>query len=133
MGHNGRWDENFAGLRIDVGGQTTPQQVFFGTGYAPATWRSVTIPIEAHRRLLFPGDRPAVHRPRPEAGSKAYEGIPNRLAAYSIDIAGSLSGIILFGVAAWFGDPAYPMVRRGRRRHPVQSYGEAGRERRQQR
>ena len=96
--------ETFEGLNIDVGGQLTPQQIFFGTEYRAGDPRCVTIPIEVIAGFFFV----MIALPFIGLGQKlgrALEGVPNRLTAYSIDIAGSLSGIVLFGIASWLETP----------------------------
>lgn len=96
--------QTFEGLNIDVGGQLTPQQIFFGTEYRAGDPSRVTIPIEVIAGFFFV----MIALPFIGLGQKlgrALEGVPNRLTAYSIDIAGSLSGIILFGIASWLETP----------------------------
>src|SRR5262249_17390491 len=96
-------------LLIDVGGQGSPQQVFFGTEYRPNDPSSFVIPIEAVAGLFFVlialmfiglGQRMG----------RAFDVIPDRVAAYSINVLGSLAGIVVFAAAshartppiAWF-------------------------------
>ena len=81
---------------IDVGSQQSPQLIYFGTDARvkdPSKW---VVPIEllaayffALVALLFVG-------PGQEMGRR-FAAIDNRVAAYTADILGSLTGIAVFG------------------------------------
>jgi hypothetical protein len=91
-------------LNIDVGDQQSPQQIFFGTEYRASDPSSVAIPLEVIAGLFFV----LIALPFIGLGQKlgrAMDAIPNRLNAYSVDIAGSLSGIVLFGIASYLQTP----------------------------
>jgi len=88
---------NFGRLAIDVGGQGSPQEVFFGTEYRANDPGSFIIPIEVVAgtffvliALLFVGLGQVMGR--------AFKKIPNRVAAYTTNVLGSLAGIVVFGV-----------------------------------
>jgi hypothetical protein len=92
-------------LNIDVGGQTSPQQIFFGTEYRAKDPSKITIPIELIAGIFF------VLIALPFVGlgqimGRAFNAIPNRVAAYTSDIAGSLCGIIVFGLMSYACLPA---------------------------
>ena len=97
----------FENLNIDVGGQSSPQQIFFGTEYRAGDPSKTAIPIEVIAGFFFV----MIALPFVGLGQKlgqALDAIPNRLAAYSVDIAGSLTGIVLFGIASYLQTP--PLV-----------------------
>jgi len=98
-------------LRLSVGGASSPQEVFFGTdeswGNSPSVF---VVPIEVFavvffvlNALMFVGLGQAMGR--------AFDSLSNRVAAYTINILGSLSGIVAFGMMSllrtppvlWFG------------------------------
>ncbi len=96
--------QTFSNLNIDVGGQSSPQQVFFGTEYRAGDPSKTAIPIELIASFFFV----MIALPFIGLGQKlgqALDAIPNRLAGYSVDIAGSLTGIILFGIASYLQTP----------------------------
>ena len=90
---------------ISVGGQNSPQQVFFGTEPFTAPDPSqFLVPIEAVAgtffvliALTFVGLGQVMGR--------SFNAIPNRVAAYTVDIIGSLTGIVVFGVLSWLRTP----------------------------
>jgi hypothetical protein len=89
-------------FRLDVGGQRSPQQIYFGTEPAPDTDLSrFVVPIEVVAgtffvliALLFVGLGQVMGR--------AFNAIPNRVAAYTTNVLGSLGGIAAFGLASYF-------------------------------
>jgi SAM-dependent methyltransferase len=94
-------------LAIDVGGQGSPQHVFFGTEFPRGDLSQFVIPIEivagaffAVIALLFVGLGQAMGR--------AFDAAPDRVRAYSVNVAGSLAGIAAFGLASTYQTP--PMV-----------------------
>lgn len=97
----------FENLNVDVGGQSSPQQIFFGTEYRASDPSKTAIPIEVIAGFFFV----MIALPFVGLGQKlgqALDAIPNRLAGYSVDIAGSLTGIVLFGLASYLQTP--PLV-----------------------
>ena len=75
---------------IDVGGQGSPQQVFFGTEYRSKDLSRFIIPIEAVAglfyvliALMFMGLGQVMGR--------AFNAIPNHIAAYTMNIIGKLN------------------------------------------
>src|SRR5262245_58402521 len=89
-------------LLIDVGGQNSPQQIFFGTEQAASPNPSqFIVPIEVVAAvafvlisLTFVGLGQVMGR--------AFDAIPNRVVAYSVDMLGSLTGIVVLGLMSIF-------------------------------
>ena len=92
---------------IDVGAQKTPQEVFFGAepglgGELDTTRLAVPIEVLAGGffvliALSFVGLGQFMGR--------AFEAIPNRVLAYTVDVLGSLAGIAAFGVMSLYRAP----------------------------
>ncbi len=90
---------------ISVGGQDSPQQVFFGTERFTAPDPSqFVVPIEAVAgtffvliALTFVGLGQVMGR--------AFNAIPNRVVSYTVDILGSLAGIAVFAALSWLRTP----------------------------
>src|SRR4030095_9910460 len=79
----------------------SPQQIFFGTEYRPADPSQFVIPIEVVAgvffvliALMFVGLGQLMGR--------RFNAIPNRVASYTTDIAGSLAGIVAFAAVSYF-------------------------------
>jgi SAM-dependent methyltransferase len=88
-------------LTIDVGGQTTaPKFIYFGTEYRPADPSRFIIPLWAVAGLFFTLIAVTFVGLGQTMG-RAFDAIPNRVWAYTIDVLGSLSGITLFGLMSW--------------------------------
>jgi hypothetical protein len=90
----------FSGLTLVVGGQRSPQEVFFGTESAREDPGRFFIPIElvagiffALVSLMFVGLGQALGR--------SFNAVPNRVASYAVNILGSLVGIAAFGLASY--------------------------------
>jgi len=93
----------WSGLSIDVGGQASPQEVFFGTEYNPDVAQFV-VPIEAVAAvffvliaLMFVGLGQVLGR--------AFDGYPNRVLGYTLNIGGSLAGIVGFSAISLMQAP----------------------------
>src|SRR5262245_38980759 len=93
--------QKFGRLMIDVGNQASPQLIYFGTEYRPKDPSVFVVPIELVAgvffvliSLMFIGLGQVMGR--------AFDAIPNRLAAYTTNIFGSLLGIVAFFGASWF-------------------------------
>jgi spermidine synthase len=87
----GHWSE----LAVDVGQQTSPQEIFFGTEYRNPDVAQFVVPIEAIAgvfflliALMFIGLGQVLGR--------AFDGYPNRVLGYTLNISGSLVGILGF-------------------------------------
>lgn len=92
-------------LQINVGSASSPQEVFFGTNQSWANSQSVfVVPIDVFavvffllNALMFVGLGQVMGR--------AFDSLPNRVAAYTINILGSLTGIVVFGMMSQFRTP----------------------------
>jgi hypothetical protein len=94
----------FGSVMVDVGGQGSPQQVYFGTEYRASDAARFVIPIEvlgatffALIALIFVGVGQMMGR--------AFNASTDRLLAYITNIGGSLAGIIGFAVLSYLGAP----------------------------
>ncbi|VIO74239.1 hypothetical protein [Bradyrhizobium ivorense] len=94
------WD----GLAIDVGRQASPQEVFFGTEYRNPDLAKFVVPIEAIAglffvliALMFVGLGQMLGR--------AFDAYSNRVAGYSLNIGGSLTGIVVFSLLSFAQAP----------------------------
>ena len=92
------------GLSIDVGGQASPQEVFFGTEYRNPDVAQFVVPIEAIAAvffvliaLMFVGLGQVLGR--------AFDAYPNRVLGYTLNIGGSLVGIIGFSAISFIQAP----------------------------
>ncbi|HSA60347.1 MAG TPA: hypothetical protein VLJ37_11760 [bacterium] len=85
---------------IDVGQQASPQLIFFGTEYHTQDLSRYAIPIEVLCGFFFLAIALALIGPGQELG-RAMSRLPNRLRAYTLNIAGSLVGILLFAACSW--------------------------------
>ena len=84
-----------ANLSIDVGGQASPQQVFFGTEPGRGDLSRFVVPIECVAAVFF-AIIALMFIGLGQAMGRAFAAAPDRVAAYSVDILGSLAGIICF-------------------------------------
>ncbi|MDR3636273.1 MAG: methyltransferase domain-containing protein [Isosphaeraceae bacterium] len=104
-------------MSIDVGNQSSPQQVYFGTESQGGGSLASNVPVEliagaffALISLTFIGMGQALGR--------ALAAEPNRVVAYTTNIAGSLAGIVAFAAASyartpppfWFAVGLLPML-----------------------
>jgi len=97
----------WSGLAIDVGHQASPQVVFFGTEYRNPDVAQFTVPVEFIAAvffilvaLMFVGLGQVLGR--------AFDAYPNRVMAYTLNIGGSIAGIIGFSVLSFLQAP--PLV-----------------------
>jgi spermidine synthase len=86
---------------IDVGGQASPQEIFFGTEYSSNDPSRFFIPIEAVAGLFFVLIA-VMFVGLGQVMGRAFDRIPNRIAAYTTNIVGSLIGIFTFAAASYF-------------------------------
>jgi hypothetical protein len=90
---------------IAVGGRASPQQVFFGTeGFLAADPSRFVVPVEAVAGAFF-GLIALSFVGLGQVMGRAFHALPNRVAAYSVDVLGSLSGIAAFGLLSWLWTP----------------------------
>jgi len=85
---------------LRVGNPASPQLVFFGTDYASNDPAQFIIPIEVVAGLFFLVVALIMAGPGQELG-RTLRRVPNRLQAYSLNILGSLAGILLFAACSW--------------------------------
>ena len=86
---------------VDVGNQTRPEQIYFGTEYQSQDLSRYAIPVEVLCAFFFLILALAFIGPGQELG-RALKRWPNRLQAYSVNIAGSIAGILIFAACSWF-------------------------------
>src|SRR5262245_58233409 len=95
---------NWKGLAVDVGGQASPQEVFFGTEYRDPDVAQFAVPMEAIVglffvlvSLMFVGLGQVLGR--------AFDGYPDRVFAYMLNVGGSLAGIVGFSLFSYLQAP----------------------------
>lgn len=95
---------------LRVGNPASPQLVFFGTEYGAQDATRFVVPIEVVEGFFFVAVALVMLGPGQELG-RAFNRVGDRLQAYSLNILGSLVGIVLFAVCSqlqlsppwWFG------------------------------
>ena len=85
---------------VDVGNQASPQQVYFGTEYHSQDLSRYAIPVEMLCGFFFIVIALAFVGPGQELG-RALKRWPNRVQAYTLNIVGSIVGIVLFAACSW--------------------------------
>ena len=91
-------------VTVDVGGQRSPQQIFFGTEVRPIDPSRFVVPIEAVGGAFF-GLIALTFLGLGQALGRRLDALPDRVWAYTIDVLGSLCGIAAFGAASYFRTP----------------------------
>jgi SAM-dependent methyltransferase len=89
---------------VDVGGQSSPQEVFFGTESHANDPSYFVVPIEFLAGLFFLLIALTFVGLGQVLG-RAFDVIPNRLAAYTTNVLGSLGGILAFGMMSVLRSP----------------------------
>ncbi|HEV3203813.1 MAG TPA: hypothetical protein VGY77_05490 [Gemmataceae bacterium] len=88
-------------LKVDVGRQAEPQVVFFGAEYDGRDLADFYVPVELLGGYFFLIIALALVGPGQELG-RALKRVPNRVLAYTLNILGSIVGILLFiGCSRW--------------------------------
>ncbi|HKW00791.1 MAG TPA: methyltransferase domain-containing protein [Vicinamibacterales bacterium] len=82
-----------------VGNPASPQLVFFGTEYGGQDPTRFFVPIEVVEAFFFVSVALVMFGPGQELG-RAFTRVADRLQAYSLNILGSLVGIVLFAVCS---------------------------------
>src|SRR6185369_100684 len=85
---------------VNVGNQASPQQVYFGTEYHSQDLSRYAIPVEVLCGFFFIVIAIAFLGPGQELG-RALKRWPNRVQAYTLNIVGSIVGILLFAACSW--------------------------------
>lgn len=91
---------------VDVGNQASPQQVYFGAEYHSQDLSRYAIPVEVVCGFFFVVIALAFLGPGQQLG-RALRRWPNRVQAYTLNIAGSIVGIALFAACSWLEIPAF--------------------------
>ena len=101
---------------VSVGNPRSPQLVFFGTEYVTPDPAGFFIPVEVMGGFFFLVLALALIGPGQELG-RAFQRVPSRIHAYSLNILGSISGITLFALCStyelnpiWWYAPATLLV-----------------------
>ncbi len=84
---------------VSVGNAASPQLVFFGTEYVTPDPAGFFIPVEVLDGFFFLILAMALVGPGQELG-RAFQQIPSRIRAYSLNIFGSIAGIVLFALCS---------------------------------
>jgi SAM-dependent methyltransferase len=84
--------------------QTSPQLIFFGTEYRPADPSRWVIPMWVVGGVFFALIALAFVGLGQVMG-RAFDAIPNRVMAYTVDVLGSLTGIAVFAAMSYFHLP----------------------------
>ncbi|PWT86702.1 MAG: hypothetical protein C5B58_00955, partial [Acidobacteria bacterium] len=94
----------WSGLAIDVGHQASPQEVFFGTENRNPDVARFSVPVELIVAvffilvaLMFVGLGQVLGR--------AFDAYPNRVMGYTLNIGGSIAGIVAFSVLSFLQTP----------------------------
>ncbi len=97
---------NWSGLAVDVGHQASPQEVFFGTEYRSPDVAKFSVPIEVIVAfffiliaLMFVGLGQVLGR--------AFDAFPDRVRGYTLNIGGSLIGIVAFSCISFVEAPPF--------------------------
>jgi hypothetical protein len=85
---------------VDVGNQPSPQQIYFGTEYHTQDLSRYAIPVEVLCSFFFLVLALAFIGPGQELG-RSLKRWPNRLQAYTLNITGSIVGILIFAACSW--------------------------------
>ena len=93
--------QHFGRIMIDVGGQNSPQQIYFGTEYRPRDPSHFVIPLEAVAGFFYISIA-LVFVGLGQVMGRLFDQIPNRVTAYTFNVLGSLAGITAFGLASFF-------------------------------
>jgi SAM-dependent methyltransferase len=99
--------QHWGKIMIDIGGQGSPQQVYFGTEYSARDISTFVVPIEAVAAVFF-ALIAMVFVGLGQVMGRAFNRVPHRVAAYTVNIVGSLTGIVAFALASVFRTP--PLV-----------------------
>jgi SAM-dependent methyltransferase len=87
---------------VEIGSLVSPQLVFFGADYQATDPSKFVVPIEIVAGGLFAFIALAMVGPGQVLG-RALARVPNRLEAYTINIGGSLAGVLLFTACSFLG------------------------------
>ena len=91
---------------VDVGHQASPQQVYFGTEYHIQDLSRYAIPVEVLCGFFFIVIALAFIGPGQEL-ARALKRWPNRVQGYTLNIIGSIVGILAFATCSWLETRAF--------------------------
>jgi Spermine/spermidine synthase domain len=95
------YERRRSGSIVNVGDQASAQHVFFGAEYQIGHVSGFVIPIEAVCGFFFLLIALALVGPGQQLG-RALDRLRNRIEAYTLNILGSIVGIALFALCAWY-------------------------------
>ncbi|HEX3355716.1 MAG TPA: hypothetical protein VHS31_01950 [Tepidisphaeraceae bacterium] len=93
--------KNHGKLIIDVGNQSSPQLIYFGTEYRPKDPSTFVVPIEVVAGIFF-ALISLIFVGLGQVMGRAFDAIDNRIGAYTTNVFGSLLGIVGFFAASWY-------------------------------
>jgi SAM-dependent methyltransferase len=94
-------------LTVTIGNQqTSPQLIYFGTEYRPKDPSRLMIPLWVVAGIFFTLIS-IIFIGLGQRMGRAFDAIPNRVWAYTIDVFGSLSGIAAFGAMSYLQLPPH--------------------------
>jgi SAM-dependent methyltransferase len=96
----------WGGLAVDVGHQASPQEVFFGAEYRNPDLAQFVVPIDLIAALFFVLITLTFVGLGQVLG-RAFDRYPSRVLGYSLNIGGSLAGIVLFSAISFLQMPPY--------------------------
>jgi len=94
----------FGEVMIDVGGQGSPQQIYFGTEYRAQDVSRFVVPLEAVAATFFTLVALTFIGLGQTMG-RAFDSVPDRVTAYTVNIAGSLLGIVAMAALSYLETP----------------------------
>ncbi len=117
-------------LIVDVGGQGSPQQIYFGTEYRARNPAAFVLPIELLAAVFFVLIA-LIFVGMGQVMGRSFNKAPDHLKAYTANIGGSLAGIAAFAAASylrttpltWFAVALAVWMYFLKRWTPVQMYG----------
>ena len=95
------WERQRTGSAIEVGSAVSPQLVFFGVESQSRDPSRFVIPIEAVSGALFVLVALTLVGPGQQLG-RSLARVSNRIVSYTVNIVGSLAGILLFTACSWW-------------------------------
>jgi SAM-dependent methyltransferase len=95
---------HFGDVMIDVGGQGSPQQIYFGTEYRAQDVSRFVVPLEVVAGAFFTLIA-LTFLGLGQTMGRAFNAMPNRVEAYTVNIAGSLAGIVAMATLSWIQTP----------------------------
>ena len=101
VSHLIEWERQRTGSAVQVGSAVSPQLVFFGVENQVRDPSQFVIPIEVVSGVLFVLVALTLVGPGQQLG-RSLARVSNRIEAYTVNIVGSLAGILLFTACSWW-------------------------------